>query len=83
MIEERYILDFQLELIQIRYTDVPGKFLAKYLSTPADIEGFFKHGIGLDGLSVRRILFCFQLHLLRHGTRFSLASVGKGWLIAY
>jgi glutamine synthetase len=42
-----------LEFIQIRYTDVLGKFLARYLSTPADIEGFFRHGIGLDGSSVR------------------------------
>jgi glutamine synthetase len=42
-----------LKFIQIRYTDVLGKFLAKYLSTPADIEGFFKYGIGLDGSSVR------------------------------
>jgi glutamine synthetase len=42
-----------LEFIQIRYTDVLGKFLARYLSMPADIEGFFRHGIGLDGSSVR------------------------------
>src|SRR5919109_3330950 len=45
--------DKSLEFIQIRYTDVLGKFLAKYLSTPADIDGFFKHGIGLDGSSIR------------------------------
>jgi glutamine synthetase len=42
-----------LEFIQIRYTDVLGKFLARYLSMPADIEDFFRHGIGLDGSSVR------------------------------
>src|SRR5918912_702054 len=42
-----------LEFIQIRYTDVLGKFLARYLSTPADVENFFRHGIGLDGSSVR------------------------------
>jgi glutamine synthetase len=42
-----------LEFIQLRYTDPLGKFLARYLSTPADIEGFFRHGIGLDGSSVR------------------------------
>jgi glutamine synthetase len=42
-----------LEFIQIRYTDVLGKFLARYLSIPPDIEGFFTHGIGLDGSSVR------------------------------
>lgn len=42
-----------LEFIQIRYTDVLGKFLARYLSMPTDIEDFFRHGIGLDGSSVR------------------------------
>jgi glutamine synthetase len=42
-----------LKFIQIRYTDVVGKFLARYLSMPADIEDFFRHGIGLDGSSVR------------------------------
>jgi glutamine synthetase len=42
-----------LEFIQIRYTDVLGKYLARYLSAPGDIEGFFRHGIGLDGSSVR------------------------------
>jgi glutamine synthetase len=42
-----------VEFVQIRYTDVPGKFLARYLSTPADIEGFFRNGMGLDGSSVR------------------------------
>jgi glutamine synthetase len=42
-----------LEFIQIRYTDVLGKSLARYLSMPPDIEDFFRHGIGLDGSSVR------------------------------
>ena len=42
-----------LEFIQIRYTDVLGKFLVRYLSIPADIEDFFRHGIGLDCSSVR------------------------------
>jgi hypothetical protein len=35
-----------LEFLQVRYTDVPGRFLARYLSMPADIEDFFRHGIG-------------------------------------
>ncbi len=30
-----------LEFLQVRYTDVLGRFLARYLSMPADIEGFF------------------------------------------
>jgi glutamine synthetase len=42
-----------LEFIQIRYTDVLGKYLARYLSAPGDIEDFFRHGIGVDGSSVR------------------------------
>jgi glutamine synthetase len=42
-----------LGFVQVRYTDVLGKFLARYLSKPADIEDFFRHGIGLDGSSVR------------------------------
>jgi glutamine synthetase len=42
-----------LEFIQIRYTDVLGKYLSRYLSAPGDIEDFFRHGIGLDGSSVR------------------------------
>ena len=42
-----------LGFIQIRYTDLVGKFLARYLSKPADAEGFFRDGIGLDGSSVR------------------------------
>jgi hypothetical protein len=31
-----------LEFLQVRYTDVLGRFLARYLSMPADIEDFFK-----------------------------------------
>lgn len=42
-----------LGFIQMRYTDIVGKFLARYLSKPADLEGFFRDGIGLDGSSVR------------------------------
>ena len=41
--------NMSLGFIRIRYTDVLGRFLARYLSMPADIEGFFKYGIGLDG----------------------------------
>ena len=42
-----------LGFIQMRYTDLVGKFLARYLSKPADLEGFFRDGVGLDGSSVR------------------------------
>jgi glutamine synthetase len=43
-----------IEFIQIRYTDVIGKFLAKYFQTDKDhIYEIFRTGIGLDGSSVR------------------------------
>ena len=42
-----------LGFMQMRYTDLVGKFLARYLSKPDDLEGFFRDGIGLDGSSVR------------------------------
>jgi glutamine synthetase len=53
-----------LEFLQVRYTDVLGRFLARYLSMPADIEGFFKHGIGLDGSSVRGFAYIDDSDLL-------------------
>ena len=42
------------KFVRVRYTDVPGRFLAKYiLKHDADMEDFFRDGIGLDGSSVR------------------------------
>jgi glutamine synthetase len=42
------------EFIQIRYTDVPGRFLAKYLFCDSeDRRDYFRRGIGVDGSSVR------------------------------
>lgn len=42
------------EFIQVRYTDVPGRFLAKYVfSGNKSPREYFKSGIGLDGSSVR------------------------------
>jgi glutamine synthetase len=42
-----------IEFLQIRYTDVPGKFLASYLLKDNDHpESVFRDGIGLDGSSV-------------------------------
>ena len=44
-----------IEFIQVRYTDVPGKFLAKYYLLK-DNENFYdvcRNGIGLDGSSVK------------------------------
>src|SRR5215210_2896871 len=43
-----------IEFIQIRYTDVIGKFLAKYFQTDkSHIYEIFRTGIGLDGSSVK------------------------------
>ncbi|HEU5461338.1 MAG TPA: type I glutamate--ammonia ligase [Nitrososphaeraceae archaeon] len=43
-----------IEFIQIRYTDVIGKFLAKYFQTEkSHIYEIFRTGIGLDGSSVK------------------------------
>lgn len=42
------------EFVQIRYTDVPGRFLAKYFfSGGAGLPDCFRSGIGVDGSSVK------------------------------
>ena len=53
-IEKAKIDNSDLEFIQIRYTDLLGKFLAKYIKTDgAHIHDIFRKGIGLDGSSVK------------------------------
>jgi glutamine synthetase len=44
-----------IKFVQIRYTDVPGRFLAKYIANhkEEEIENLYKYGIGFDGSSVR------------------------------
>lgn len=43
-----------LEFIQVRYTDLLGKFLAKYVQCEKyDIQDIFRSGVGLDGSSVK------------------------------
>jgi glutamine synthetase len=39
------------EFVQIRYTDVPGRFLAKYIAS--DSGDYLRSGVGVDGSSVR------------------------------
>ena len=39
------------EFVQIRYTDVPGRFLAKYIAT--DSGDYLRSGVGVDGSSVK------------------------------
>jgi glutamine synthetase len=43
------------KFIQLRYTDVLGRFSAKYVAEDKefDIENLYKYGIGFDGSSVR------------------------------
>lgn len=39
------------KFVQIRYTDVPGRFLAKYIAS--DSGDYLRNGVGVDGSSVR------------------------------
>lgn len=77
----------QIEFLQIRYTNLLGKFLAKYvMSDNDDLYGFLKKGVGLDGSSVKGfteinesdLLLLPDRHTLRLNpffTKFSVASV--------
>ena len=40
-----------IEFVQIRYTDVPGRFLAKYIAS--DSGNYLRSGVALDGSSVK------------------------------
>jgi glutamine synthetase len=44
-----------IKFIQLQYTDVPGRFLAKYIARHKEdeIASLYKYGIGFDGSSVR------------------------------
>ncbi|HJT47444.1 MAG TPA: glutamine synthetase beta-grasp domain-containing protein [Nitrososphaeraceae archaeon] len=43
-----------IKFLQIRYTDVPGRYLASYISDDNDnFESIFRDGAGLDGSSVQ------------------------------
>ncbi len=77
----------RIEFLQFRYTDLLGKFLAKYVMSDYDeLYGFLKKGIGLDGSSVRGfteinesdLLLVPDRHTLRLNpffTNFTLGSV--------
>jgi len=46
--------NLDLEFVQVRYTDLLGKFLAKYVQCEKEnIQDIFRSGIGLDGSSVK------------------------------
>ena len=52
--EKAKIGNSDLEFVQIRYTDLLGKFLARYVKTDEEhIQDIFRKGIGLDGSSVK------------------------------
>ncbi|MBA3284198.1 MAG: glutamine synthetase beta-grasp domain-containing protein, partial [Nitrosopumilus sp.] len=52
--EKAKIDNSDLEFVQIRYTDLLGKFLARYVKTDGEhIQDIFRKGIGLDGSSVK------------------------------
>jgi glutamine synthetase len=77
----------RIEFLQFRYTDLLGKFLAKYVMSDYDeLYGFLKKGIGLDGSSVKGfaeinesdLLLVPDRHTLRLNpffTKFTLGSV--------
>jgi glutamine synthetase len=77
----------RIEFLQFRYTDLLGKFLAKYVMSDYDeLYGFLKKGIGLDGSSVKGfteinesdLLLVPDRHTLRLNpffTNFTLGSV--------
>ena len=77
----------RIQFLQFRYTDLLGKFLAKYvMSDYEELYGFLKKGIGLDGSSVRGfteinesdLLLVPDRHTLRLNpffTKFTLGTV--------
>lgn len=77
----------RIEFLQFRYTDLVGKFLAKYVMSDYDeLHTFLKKGIGLDGSSVKGfseinesdLLLVPDRHTLRLNpffTNFTLGSV--------
>ena len=44
-----------IDFVQIRYTDILGRFLARYFQTDSevDLDDFFRRGVGVDGSSVK------------------------------
>ncbi|MDQ3872249.1 MAG: type I glutamate--ammonia ligase, partial [Thermoproteota archaeon] len=63
ILDKQGLLD--TEFIQVRYTDVPGRFLAKYVFLQnEDPQDFFRTGIGVDGSSVRGFVSIDESDLL-------------------
>lgn len=76
----------RIEFLQFRYTDLLGKFLAKYVMSDYDeLYGFLKKGIGLDGSSVKGfaeinesdLLLVPDRHTLRLNPFFSNFTLGS------
>jgi glutamine synthetase len=65
-----------IEFLQIRYTDVLGKFLAKYIwKDKEEPDDIFKLGIGLDGSSVRGFADINESDLLLLPDRLSIRTL--------
>jgi glutamine synthetase len=66
----------EIEFLQIRYTDVLGKFLAKSIwKDKAEFDDVFKFGIGLDGSSIRGFADINESDLLLLPDRLSIRTL--------
>jgi len=69
------------EFVQIRYTDVPGRFLAKYIAS--DSSEYLRSGVAVDGSSVRGFAKIDESDLLLLPDRSTLRSAPvKGYNVA-
>ena len=67
--------------LQVRYTDIFGRFLAKYLHTSKEqLHNLFRNGIGLDGSSVRGFANIDESDMLLLPDRKTLKKVTMGGL---
>jgi glutamine synthetase len=65
----------EIEFLQIRYTDVLGEFLAKYIwKDKAEFDDVFKFGIGFDGSSIRGFADINESDLLLLPDRLSIRT---------
>ncbi len=65
-----------LEFIQIRYTDLLGKFLARYIKTDGThIQDIFRNDIGLDGSSVKGFAMIDESEMLLFPDRKTLRRI--------
>ncbi len=85
-LEERDVSKSQfkdVEFIQLRYTDVVGRFLAKYAFVDSDPSAFLR-GVGTDGSSVRGFATIDEsdMLLVPDGSTLRLAPVSDNYRVA-